>query len=72
MDQFTIYSIKRQGKNVFHRRITDFSFPTFQEGRSYAIKLAEKFAALRGEKIEMLTCGLRFGDEEYLVAKVRD
>ena len=70
MDKYTIYSINRKGP-VFERRISDKTFSTFQEGRLYAIKLAEKFAALHNEKIEMLACGLRFGDREFLVAKVR-
>jgi len=70
MDKYTIYSINPKGP-VFVRRITAMTFPTFQEGRSYAIKLAEKFAALHNEKIEMTAAGLRFGDREYLVKKVR-
>lgn len=70
MNKYTIYSINRKGP-VFGRRITDKTFSTFQEGQDYAIKLAEKFAALHNEKIEMLASGLRFGDREYLVAKVR-
>ena len=70
MDKYTIYSINPKGP-VFVRRITSKTFSTFQEGRAYAIKLAENFAALHNEKIEMLAAGLRFGDREFLVAKVR-
>ena len=68
MDKYTIYSIDRKGP-VFARRLTDKTFSTFQEARAFAIKLAEKFAALHNEKIEMLPAGLRFGDREYLVVK---
>lgn len=70
MDKYTIYSINPKGP-VFVRRIIDKTFSTFQEGRFYAIKLAEKFAALHNEKIEMTATGLRFGDREFLIAKVR-
>lgn len=70
MNQFTVYSIEHHGSSVFTRRITANTFSSFEKGRLYAIKLAEKLASLHNETVEMTATGLKFGNKEYLICKV--